>query len=113
MNRALLDGLLGFAGGVMVAASYFGLLLPAIDQATKAGMDVGWEVMRATVGFALGALFLFGLNKLLPHLNFREGESEGPKTNWHSTTLLVLAIILHNISEGLAVGLVWSCRWRC
>ena len=66
--------------------------------------------MPATVGFALGAIFLFGLNKLLPHLhiNFREDESEGPKTNWHSTTLLVLAITLHNIPEGLAVGVLFG-----
>ena len=110
MNRALLDGLLGFTGGVMVAASCFGLLLPAIDQAAEMGMKDGWEVMPATVGFALGALFLFVLNKLLPHLhiNFREDEKEGPKTSWHSTTLLVLAITLHNIPEGLAVGVLFG-----
>ncbi|MDG1428505.1 MAG: ZIP family metal transporter [Crocinitomicaceae bacterium] len=110
MNRALLDGLLGFTGGVMVAASCFGLLLPAIDQAAEMGMKDGWEVMPATVGFALGALFLFILNKLLPHLhiNFREDEKEGPKTSWHSTTLLVLAITLHNIPEGLAVGVLFG-----
>lgn len=110
MRRSLLDGLLGFTGGVMVAASCFGLLLPAIDQAEEMGMTGGWEVMPASVGFALGALFLFGLDKLLPHLhlNFGKDEKEGIQTSWHSTTLLVLAITLHNIPEGLAVGVLFG-----
>lgn len=110
LRRAVLDGLLGFTGGVMVAASCFGLLIPAIDQATEMGMTDGWEVMPAAVGFLLGALFLFGLDKFLPHLhiNFGEEEKEGIDTNWHSTTLLVLAITLHNIPEGLAVGVIFG-----
>ena len=110
LRRSILDGLLGFTGGVMVAASCFGLLVPAIDQAAESGMSGGWEVMPASVGFLLGAIFLFGMDKLLPHLhiNFGEDESEGLQTNWKSTTLLVSAITLHNIPEGLAVGVMFG-----
>ena len=110
LRRSLLDGLLGFTGGVMVAASCFGLLIPAIDQARESGMTGGWEVMPASVGFLIGAIFLFGMDKLLPHLhiNFREDEKEGLETNWKSTTLLVMAITLHNIPEGLAVGVMFG-----
>ncbi len=110
LKRSVLDGLLGFTGGVMVAASCFGLIIPAIDGASEMGMSGGWEVMPAAVGFILGALFLFGLDKFLPHLhiNFGEDEKEGIQTDWHSTTLLVLAITLHNIPEGLAVGVIFG-----
>ena len=110
LRRSVLDGLLGFTGGVMVAASCFGLLIPAIDQASEMGMSGGWEVMPASVGFLLGALFLFILDKFLPHLhiNFSKDEKEGIQTDWHSTTLLVLAITLHNIPEGLAVGVIFG-----
>lgn len=107
MRRKVLDGLLGFTGGVMVAASCFGLLIPAIDMSTGEGFV---KVIPATVGFLLGAFFLYGLDKVLPHLhiNFKESESEGIKTDWHRTTLLVLAITLHNIPEGLAVGVLFG-----
>lgn len=110
LRRSILDGLLGFTGGVMVAASCFGLLLPAIDMASENGMTGGWEVMPASVGFLLGAIFIFGLDKLLPHLhiNFKRDEAEGIDTNWKSTTLLVSAITLHNIPEGLAVGVMFG-----
>lgn len=110
LKRAVLDGMLGFTGGVMVAASCFGLLIPAIDQAGEMGAEGFMQVMPAAVGFLLGALFLFALDKLLPHLhiNFNEDEKEGIKTDWHSTTLLVLAITLHNIPEGLAVGVLFG-----
>lgn len=110
LRRAVLDGLLGFTGGVMVAASCFGLLLPAIEMAKEGGMTGGWEVMPASVGFLLGAIFIFGLDKLLPHLhiNFKRDEAEGIETNWKSTTLLVSAITLHNIPEGLAVGVMFG-----
>lgn len=110
LRRVVLDGLLGFTGGVMVAASCFGLLIPAIDMAAEDGMSGGWEVMPASVGFLIGAIFLFGMDKLLPHLhiNFKEHEAEGIDTNWKSTTLLVMAITLHNIPEGLAVGVVFG-----
>lgn len=110
MHRSVLDGLLGFTGGVMVAASCFGLLIPAIDNAERMGMSDGWEVFPAAIGFLFGALFLYGLDKLLPHLhiNFKEDEKEGIQTQWKSTTLLVLAITLHNIPEGLAVGVLFG-----
>ncbi|GAB1308062.1 ZIP family metal transporter [Urechidicola sp. KH5] len=107
MNRALFDGLLGFTGGVMVAASFWSLLSPGIEMSPGEGFV---KVIPAAVGFALGALFLFGLDKILPHLhvNFKESEKEGVKTPWHKTTLLVLAITLHNIPEGLAVGVLFG-----
>jgi len=110
LRRSVLDGLLGFTGGVMVAASCFGLLIPAIDQASEMEMSGGWEVMPASVGFLLGALFLFILDKFLPHLhiNFSKDEKEGIQNDCHSTTLLVLAITLHNIPEGLAVGVIFG-----
>lgn len=107
MNRALLDGMLGFTGGVMVAASFWSLLAPGIEMSPGEGFV---KVIPAAVGFLLGALFLFGLDKILPHLhiNFKETEKEGIKTPWHKTTLLTLAITLHNIPEGLAVGVLFG-----
>ena len=107
MNRALLDGMLGFTGGVMVAASFWSLLAPGIEMSEGEGF---MKVVPAAIGFALGALFIFGLDKVLPHLhiNFKESEKEGVKTPWHRTTLLVLAITLHNIPEGLAVGVLFG-----
>ncbi len=107
MNRALLDGMLGFTGGVMVAASFWSLLAPGIEMSEGEGF---MKVIPAAIGFALGALFIFGLDKILPHLhiNFKESEKEGVKTPWHRTTLLVLAITLHNIPEGLAVGVLFG-----
>lgn len=107
LNRAVLDGMLGFTGGVMVAASFWSLLAPAIENSPGEGFA---KVIPSAVGFALGALVLFGMDKWLPHLhiNFKENEVEGVKTNWHKTTLLVLAITLHNIPEGLAVGVLFG-----
>lgn len=107
MNRAVLDGMLGFTGGVMVAASFWSLLAPGIEMSPGEGFV---KVIPAVVGFALGALFLFGMDKILPHLhiNFKENEKEGVKTPWHKTTLLVLAITMHNIPEGLAVGVLFG-----
>ena len=107
LNRALLDGMLGFTGGVMVAASFWSLLAPGIEMSPGEGFV---KVIPAVVGFGLGALFLFGLDKVLPHLhiNFKESEKEGVKTQFHKTTLLVLAITLHNIPEGLAVGVLFG-----
>ncbi len=105
MNRAVLDGMLGFTGGVMVAASFWSLLAPAIDMSPGEGF---FKVMPASIGFFFGALFLFGLDKVLPHIHINFKESEGIKTPWHRTTLLVLAITLHNIPEGLAVGVLFG-----
>lgn len=107
-HRGVLDAMLGFTGGVMVAASFWSLLNPAIEMSQKSFPDLPW--FPAAVGFLGGALFLFFLDKWLPHLhiNFPESEIEGMKTQWHSTTLLVLAITLHNIPEGLAVGVLFG-----
>jgi ZIP family zinc transporter len=106
-SRAVLDAMLGFTGGVMVAASFWSLLAPAIENSEGEGF---MKVLPAATGFLLGALALFGMDKLLPHLhiNFKKSEAEGVKTNWHRTTLLVLAITLHNIPEGLAVGVLFG-----
>ena len=107
MNRAFFDGMLGFTGGVMVAASFWSLLAPGIEMSPGEGFV---KVIPALVGFGLGALFIFGLDKILPHLhvNFKMSESEGIKTPWHKSVLLTLAITLHNIPEGLAVGVLFG-----
>jgi zinc transporter, ZIP family len=105
MNRVVLDGMLGFTGGVMIAASFWSLLSPAIEMSKGEGFV---KVIPAAVGFALGALFIFGLDKLLPHLHINFKETEGVKSPWQRTTLLVLAITLHNIPEGLAVGVLFG-----
>jgi ZIP family zinc transporter len=106
-SRAVLDGMLGFTGGVMVAASFWSLLSPAIENSAGEGFV---KVIPSALGFALGAVALFGLDKIMPHLhiNFKKSEAEGLKTKWHRTTLLVLAITLHNIPEGLAVGVLFG-----
>jgi ZIP family zinc transporter len=105
MNRAVLDGMLGFTGGVMVAASYWSLLAPAIEMSEGEGFI---KVIPAASGFLMGALFLFALDKTLPHLHINFKETEGIKSPWQRTTLLVLAITLHNIPEGLAVGVLFG-----
>ncbi|MQP25114.1 ZIP family metal transporter [Flavobacterium sp. LMO8] len=105
MNRVVLDGMLGFTGGVMVAASFWSLLAPAIEMSHGEGFV---KVIPAAVGFALGALFIFGLDKVLPHMHINFKETEGMKSPWQRTTLLVLAITLHNIPEGLAVGVLFG-----
>jgi ZIP family zinc transporter len=107
MSRKVLDGMLGFTGGVMMAASYWSLLAPAIEMSEAQG-KIPW--LAPGIGFLAGALFLYGLDKLIPHLhiNFNRNEAEGIKTDWKSTTLLVLAITLHNIPEGLAVGVAFG-----
>ena len=108
MHRAVLDAMLGFTGGVMVAASFWSLLNPAIEMSEK--MYPSWPWMPAAVGFLLGAMFLFALDKVMPHLhlNFQDNETEGAKTQLHKSILLVLAITLHNIPEGLAVGVLFG-----
>jgi ZIP family zinc transporter len=107
MSRKMLDGMLGFTGGVMIAASFWSLLAPAIEMSPGEGFT---KAIPAAVGFGIGAMFLYGLDKLLPHLhlNFPKEKAEGVQTKWHSTMLLVLAITLHNIPEGLAVGVLFG-----
>lgn len=105
MNRPLLDAMLGFTGGVMVAASFWSLLAPAISMSEGDGFA---KVMPAALGFVGGSLFIFFLDKILPHLHVNFKKAEGIKTPWQKTTLLVLAITLHNIPEGLAVGVLFG-----
>jgi len=107
LNRKALDGMLGFAAGVMIAASFWSLLAPAIEMAEQSGA-AAW--LPATVGFLLGGAFLWCTDKLLPHLHagFPMAEAEGVKTHWQRSILLVLAITLHNIPEGLAVGVAFG-----
>ena len=107
LNRQLLDGMLGFTGGVMIAASYWSLLAPAIEMTSDVSPNLPiW--FPSSVGFIMGAFFLFFLDKFMPHLHINFDNSEGIKTNWQKTTLLVLAITLHNIPEGLAVGVLFG-----
>lgn len=113
INQKLLDTMLGFAAGVMIAASYWSLLAPAIamsEEAVAAGETAVPPWIPAAVGFMAGALFLFGIDKILPHLHigFRSDEAEGIKTTWHRSVLLVMAITLHNFPEGLAVGVAFG-----
>ncbi len=96
---------LGFAAGVMIAASVWSLLIPAIEEAEQKG-QIGW--IPAAGGFLLGILFLMGLDSLLPHLHPGSQEPEGVATSWKRTTLLVFAVTLHNIPEGMAVGLSFA-----
>lgn len=107
MSRKLLDTMLGFTGGVMVAASYWSLLSPAIEM-SEGGPLPNW--FPAAVGFTVGALFLFALDNFIPHvhINAKMSEREGIDADWSSTVLLVMAITLHNIPEGLAVGVAFG-----
>ncbi len=107
VNRKVLDVFLGFAAGVMIAASFWSLLAPSIEMADSMGIP-GW--LPALIGFLAGGGFLFGIDKLLPHLHLGlpDSEAEGIKTSWHRSILLVLAITLHNFPEGLAVGVAFG-----
>ncbi|WP_105616908.1 ZIP family metal transporter [Vallitalea okinawensis] len=107
INRNVLNLMLGFAAGVMIAASFWSLLAPAIDMAEAAGKSA-W--IPAAVGFLLGGAVLYLIDKTLPHLHlgYPEEEKEGVETSWHRSVLLVLAITLHNIPEGLAVGVAFG-----
>jgi len=107
MSRRVLDAMLGFAGGVMIAASFWSLLAPAIQMSE--GKDIP-EWVPAVAGFLVGGAFLRAIDRVLPHLHigFPATEAEGVKTGWRRTTLLVLAITLHNIPEGLAVGVAFG-----
>lgn len=105
MHEKLQKGLAGFAGGVMVAASIWSLLIPAMEQVTDMG-KFAW--VPAVVGFWLGVGLLLLLDKVIPHLHANSNVAEGPKTNLKKTTMLVLAVTLHNLPEGMAVGVVMA-----
>lgn len=102
VNPDIQHGFLGFAAGVMIAASVWSLLIPAIEMAEEQGVT-GW--IPAAGGFVFGGVFLFILDRLLPHLHIDTDKPEGLKSSFKRTTMLVLAVTLHNIPEGMAVGL--------
>lgn len=107
INRKVLNLMLGFAAGVMIAASFWSLLSPAIEMAAKNGSN---GLMPAVIGFLAGGAFLFIIDKTLPHLHIglSVDKAEGIHTSWQRSILLVLAITLHNIPEGLAVGVAFG-----
>lgn len=109
MKRSLGDALqrilTGFAAGVMVAASVWSLLIPAIEQSSGMGR---LSFVPAFAGFWIGILFLLGLDHLIPHLHAGSSQAEGPQTRLRKTTMMVLAVTLHNIPEGMAVGVVYA-----
>ena len=105
MSLRVQRSLTGFAAGVMVAASVWSLLIPALDQAEHMGK---WSFIPAAVGFWFGILFLLLLDHLIPHLHRYSTEPEGMKSKLQRTTMLVLAVTLHNIPEGMAVGVVFA-----
>jgi ZIP family zinc transporter len=106
VNKKILNGMLGFAAGVMIAASFWSLLAPAIEMSGG-----GW--VPPLIGFLLGVMTLFMMDKIIPHLHrgFPNSAAEGPKTSWHRSVLLVSAITLHNIPEGLAVGVAFGAAY--
>ncbi len=105
MHRGLQRGLTGFAAGVMVAASIWSLLIPAMEQSEHMGV---WAFVPAAVGFWLGILFLLLLDRLIPHLHANSKKAEGPKSSLSRSTMMVLAVTLHNLPEGMAVGVVFA-----
>ena len=109
MSRTTQRVLLGFAAGVMIAASVWSLLIPAMEMAESMGQSV---VLPVGGGFVLGGLFLMLLDRLLPHLHLDSEEPEGLPSHWKRTTMIVLAVTLHNIPEGMAVGLTFSVAAR-
>ncbi|WMC92111.1 ZIP family metal transporter [Kineothrix sp. MB12-C1] len=103
MNITVQKTMLGFAAGVMVAASVWSLLIPAMNMSEGMGK---FAFFPAATGFLLGIMFLLILDKVVPHLHIDSGEQEGPKSNWKKSTMLMLAVTIHNIPEGASVGIV-------
>lgn len=106
MGKMLQRALTGFAAGVMVAASIWSLIIPAVEQAEPSMGKLAF--IPAVVGFWIGILFLLILDHIIPHLHMNSVKAEGPKTKLRNTTMLVLAVTLHNIPEGMAVGVVYA-----
>lgn len=109
VNRKVLDGMLGFAAGVMLAASFFSLLLPALNLATLQNNMPSW--LPVAVGFALGGISIRIADRIIPHLHVNiplDSAAEGPKTNLQRSILLVIAITIHNIPEGMAIGVAFG-----
>ena len=105
LSQMVQRALTGFAGGVMVAASIWSLLIPAMQQSERMG---NWAFVPAAAGFWAGILFLLLLDKIIPHLHMFAEKAEGPKTKLARTSMMVLAVTLHNIPEGMAVGVVYA-----
>lgn len=105
LHRSVQRGLTGFASGVMVAASFFSLLLPALEQSAPMGR---WAFLPAVIGFGVGVAFLLFLDHIIPHLHMNAETAEGPRSHLKKTTMLILAVTLHNIPEGMAVGVVYA-----
>lgn len=105
MRPGVQKALLGFASGVMVAASVWSLLIPAMDMAEPMGK---MAFVPAAVGFLLGIAFLLLMDQVIPHIHLPANEEEGMKSSWSRTTKLVMAVTLHNLPEGMAVGVVWA-----
>lgn len=105
LNEQVSRALTGFAAGVMVAASIWSLLIPSMEQSAAMG---SWAFVPAVIGFWVGILFLLLLDRIIPHLHRNSDEAEGPRSHLKRTTMLVLAVTLHNIPEGMAVGVVYA-----
>ena len=105
LNLSIERGLTGFAAGIMVAASFFSLLIPALNETTDMGK---WGFVPPVIGFGIGMGFLLLLDHLIPHLHMHADKAEGPKSHLAKTTMLVLAVTLHNIPEGMATGVVYA-----
>ena len=105
LSERIQKALTGFASGVMVAAAIWSLIVPAIDQSKDMGK---LAFLPAAIGFGLGMLFLLVLDVITPHIHMNAEKAEGPKSNFKKTTMMVLAVTLHNIPEGMAVGVVYA-----
>jgi ZIP family zinc transporter len=108
VSQKVLDAMMGFAAGVMIAASFWSLLAPAIEMGKEESTLPAWG--PPLIGFMLGGIFIFGVDRVLPHLHvgFKREDAEGPKTTWRRSILLVLAITIHNIPEGMAIGVAFG-----
>ena len=105
LSERVQRALTGFAAGVMVAASVWSLLIPAIEESSTMGK---WSFVPAAAGFWIGILFLLAFDHIIPHLHAKSGQTEGPRSRLQRTTMMVLAVTLHNIPEGMAVGVVYA-----